>query len=529
MHERGKSDSSIVPGKPSNNGERRRIGHQGELYTGTKLETAETAKSEPTASATASGALAEEVEGRELAKGNSVGRRRVRTQRRAALKQATDRIREAARRERRGKLTSLWHHVCAVDRLHEAYLAISPKAAAGVDGETWSEYGEDLERKLFELSERLRSGGYRPQPVRRVYIPKSDGRQRPIGVPALEDKIVQRATAEVLGAVYETDFKGFSYGFRPGRSQHDALDALWVGLVTRPVNWVLDLDIRGFYDAINHECLERFIEHRIGDRRVLRHVRKWLRAGVMEEGNWRRTTQGTPQGGSVSPILSNIYLHYAFDQWADQWRKREATGEVIIIRYADDVVVGFQHWKDAARFQRELRERLGKFSLELNEEKTRLMEFGRYAAERRARRGMSRPETFVFLGFVHICGESRQGKYVVRRKTEKGRMRRTLQRVKLELRRRMHAPVYEQGRWLGSVVRGHCGYYGVPGNRAALEGFRMAVIWQWYRRLSRRSQKNRLTMERMLRLAKRWLPNPRIAHQNPMERLSLTQGRSPVR
>jgi len=350
-------------------------------------------------------------------------------------------------------------------------------------------------------------------------VPKADGRQRPIGIPTLEDKIVQRATAEVLNAVYEQDFMGFSYGFRPGRSQHQALDALWVGLVSRKVNWVLDMDIRGFFDAIDHEWMVRMMEHRIGDKRVVRHVRKWLKAGVLADGTKQAVEAGTPQGGSISPLLANIYLHYSFDQWAHQWRKREAHGDVIIVRYADDSVMGFEHRKDAEAFRKALEERLRKFKLEMHPEKTRLLEFGRYAAERRFRRGEPRPETFKFLGFVHICGTSLEGRYVVRRRTIAERMRSKLQQVKEQLRRWMHKRPSEQGTWLGTVLRGYYQYYAVHGNMPALAAFRWAIQRYWHHTLCRRSQKERITLERMSRLAKRWLPTPHVIHPCPLERL----------
>jgi len=435
------------------------------------------------------------------------------------LEQALDRVRQAARRYKDGRMTALWHHVYDVNRLYKAYREIRRKAAAGVDGETWKRYGENLEERLQALSDRLRRGAYKPKPVRRTYVPKTDGGRRPIGIPALEDKIVQRATVEVLNAVYEEDFVGFSYGFRPRRNQHHALDALWVGTVTRKVNWVLDLDIRGFFDAIDHEWMVRMVEHRIGDRRVIRHIKKWLKAGVMEDGTLHEAKSGTPQGGSISPLLANVYLHYCFDLWAQSWRRRHARGEVVIVRYADDAVVGFQHRTDAERFRKELEQRLRKFNLELHPKKTRLVEFGRYAADRRSRRKEGRPETFTFLGFVHYCGETKSGRFVVYRRTDSMRMGRKLHEVKAELRRRMHDSVAVQGAWLRTVVRGYYQYHAVPGNGAALSSFRWAVQRHWYRTLLRRSQKKGLTLAKMQKLAKRWLPTPRIIHPWPLERL----------
>lgn len=417
MHEGGESDSLIVPEKQPNNMEAWTLmGGYGDPHTGTQVETPETAKGEPKVLCRGDDEMAEVVEGRGLAKGNLGGCNRDRTQCRDTLQQALDWVRQAAR-EVRLLLTALWHQVYDIDRLREAYYSVNRRAAPGVDGETWAAYGGDLEANLRDLSGRLKRGGYHAQPVERVYIPKPDGRERPIGIPTLEDKIVQRATVEVLNAVYEVDFLGFSYGFRPGRSPHDALDAVTVGIEKRSINWVLDADIRGFFDTLDHGWLVKFIEHRIGDRRVVRHIRKWLNAGIFEDGQWRGQEEGTPQGGSVSPLLANIYLHYVFDLWAEQWRGRHARGDVIIVRYCDDFIVGFQCQDEAERFCVELRERFHGFNLELHPEKTRLIEFGRFAAERRKRRGERKPETFDFLGFTHMCGKTRKGKFTVRRKT----------------------------------------------------------------------------------------------------------------
>ena len=462
---------------------------------------------------------AELVEERGLAKGKSDQQTRSRTQGRTHLHHALGRIREAARKDKGLRFTALWHHVYNVDHLREAYFHLKRDTAAGVDGETWQHYGEELEANLQALSRTLQAGAYRAKPVRRVYIPKPDGRQRPIGVPALEDKIVQRATAAVLQAIYETDFKGFSYGFRPGRSQHHALDALYVGLMRRKVSWVIDADIRGFFDTISHEWTMKFFEHRIGDRRVLRHIRKWLDAGVLEAGEWRRVDRGTPQGGGISPVIANVYLHYAFDLWADQRRRKQAHGEVIVVRYADDIVVGLQHRADAERFQAALQERLGRFSLELNTEKSRLIEFGRFAVGDRRRRGEGKPETFDFLGLTHICGQNRKGNYLVLRQTTRRRMQAKLHAIKRELRDRLHDPIPEVGRWLQAVVVGHNRYYGVPGNGPAMGSFRTQIARLWYRRLRRRSQRARLTWVRMNRLVHRWLPSPRIYHPYPHRRL----------
>jgi group II intron reverse transcriptase/maturase len=414
------------------------------------------------------------------------------------------------------------HHIYHPDILEAAYFELKREAAPGVDGETWRHYGEALEDNLQDLSERLKRGAYRAKPVRRVYIPKADGRQRPLGVTALEDKLVQRATVEVLNTIYETDFLGFSYGFRPGRSQHNALDALYAGLLTKKVNWVLDVDIRGFFDAIDHGWLVKFIEHRIADQRVVRLIQKWLNAGVLEDGKRTRVPEGTPQGGSASPLLANIYLHYVFDLWVQAWRKKQAKGDVIVVRFADDIVLGFQSEMEAQRFLEELKERFRKFNLELHPDKTRLLEFGPFAAKNRRRRGEGKPETFDFLGFTHICTKKRSnGYFTVLRQTIRKRLQAKLYEVKLELRRRMHDPIPDQGRWLRSVVDGHIRYYGVPMNSPALGLFRFQVGWLWHRALSRRSQNGRVLWDRMRRLIDRWLPPARICHPYPLRRLGV--------
>lgn len=465
---------------------------------------------------------AEGVEGRGLAEGNPRQQNAPRTPSRNGALSALERVRQAARKDRKRRFTALLHHVYNPEALRGAYLGLKRDAAPGVDGETWRRYGEMLEDNLRDLSERLKRGAYRAKPVRRVYIPKADGRQRPLGVTALEDKIVQRATVEVLNAIYETDFLGFSYGFRPGRSQHNALDALYTGLLTRKVNWVLDVDIRGFFDAIDHGWLVKFVEHRIADRRVVRLIQKWLNAGVLEDGKRMRVEEGTPQGGSASPLLANIYLHYAFDLWVQAWRRTRAHGDVIVVRFADDIVVGFQSQADAERFQGELIERMHKFGLELHPEKTRLLEFGPFAAENRRKRGQGKPETFNFLGFTHICAKKRSnGRFTVLRQTIRKRLQAKLSEVRTELRRRMHDPVPEVGRWLRSVVDGHIRYYGVPMNTPALHLFRFRVGWLWHRALSRRGQNGRVRWDRMRRLIDHWLPLARVCHPYPLRRLGV--------
>jgi group II intron reverse transcriptase/maturase len=412
------------------------------------------------------------------------------------------------------------HHV-TLDLLKEAFSWLKREAAPGVDGRTWQGYKQNLEANLVDLHRRLHQGTYRALPSRRRYIPKPDGRQRPLGIAALEDKIVQRAVVEVLNAIYEEDFLGFSYGFRPGRGQHDALDALAVGITRTKVNWIVDADIAGFFDAVSHEWLMRFVEHRISDRRINRRIRKWLKAGVMEEGKRMSTEAGTPQGAVASPLLANIYLHYVFDLWADQWRKRHARGQVILVRYADDLVMGFEHEGEARRFMADLRQRMEKFALTLHPDKTRLIEFGRYAAERRARRGLGKPETFNFLGFTHSSGRTRQGAFQLKRQTRRDRMRAKLRAIQEELQRRMHEPIPLQGKWLGQVVRGYFAYHAVPTNGRRLKAFRDHVKDLWRRALRRRSQRDRSTWKRIAQLATEFLPTPRVLHPWPSDRFAV--------
>jgi group II intron reverse transcriptase/maturase len=454
----------------------------------------------------------------------------LRTQRRVGMPPQLERIRQAASRDRKMRFTALFHHVYRLDTLRRAYLGLNPKAAPGVDGVTWQQYGDDLETNLQDLADRLKRGAYRAQPTRRTYIPKADGRQRPLGVTALEDKIVQAALVEVLNAIYEVDFLGFSYGSRPGRSPHDALDALSVAIERSKVNWVLSVDIGGFFDAMVHRWLVTFIEHRIADRHIVRLIQKWLKAGVLEDGKHMKSEVGSPQGASFSPLAANIYLYYVFDLWAHQWRQRYCQGDVRLTRYVDDIVVGFEKRHEAEQFQAALRQRFAKFGLELHPEKTRLIEFGRFARERRRERGLDKPKSFTYLGFTHICGKSRTGRFQVERRTMAPRFRTKLAEVKVELRRRRHLPVPEQGAWLRSVVLGHYRYYGVPHNAKALQQFRKEVTRFWRHSLSRRSQKGYVTRERMKRYEGKWLPVARIYHPYPNERFGvMTRGRSPVR
>ena len=466
--------------------------------------------------------VAEMGEGRGRPEGNSLERNEGRTQSRAASPSALERVRQAAQRDRKQRFTALMHHVYDPARLRAAYFALQHEAAPGVDGETWRHYGEALEANLADLVGRLQRGAYRAKPVRRAYIEKTDGRPRPLGVPALEDKIVQRAVVAVLNAIYETDFLGSSYGFRPGRSPHDALDALTVGLLRRNVNWVLDADIRTFFDTLEHGWLIRFLEHRVADRRIVRLIQKWLNAGVLEDGVCTVSEVGTVQGGSISPLLANIYLHYVFDLWVHQWRRRYAHGDVIVVRFADDFVMGFECEDDAERFLTDLRDRFARFGLALHPDKTRVLEFGRFAAARRQARGAGKPETFNFLGFTHICARTRKGRFTVLRQTMRKRLHAKLKSVHDELRRRLHDPIPEQGKYLRAVIAGHLRYYGVPMNAPALAAFRGGVLRLWTRTLRRRSQRTRVSLERMRRYATRWLPSVRICHPYPTVRFGVT-------
>src|SRR3981189_1228875 len=466
MHEREKSDPAVVAVKPVNNAER---------------------------------SAAETVEPRAGAEGNASQLSTGRAQKRATVSQGLERIRQVARQRTEEKFTTLLHHI-STDHLEQAFLELKEDAAPGVDGLRWRDYEADLEHNLEGLHARVHRGAYRALPGRRVYIPKPDGRQRPLAVAALEDKIVQRATTALLNAIYEEDFLGFSYGFRPGRGAHDALDALCVGIESRKVNFILDADIRSFFDEVSKDWLIRFVEHRIGDKRVIRLIQKWLKAGILEDGIVAVSDKGTGQGSVISPLLANIYLHYVFDLWAERWRRREATGDMIIVRYADDLVVGFEHEADARRFLDEMRERLGKYSLSLHPEKTRMIEFGRHAAENRKRRGLGKPETFSFLGFIFISVKPLRGKFQINRKSRPDRMRAKLQAIKQGLRRRMHQPIPVQGKWLGQVVTGYFTYPAGPTNKPPPVAFRFLVTKLWQRSLRRRSQNDGTTWERITRL-----------------------------
>src|SRR6266550_5322813 len=491
MHEREKSDPVIVAAKPTNK---------------------------------AATAAAEPVEPRTGAEGNASQQSTLRTQGRKRATQALERIRQAARLRKKEKFTALLHHV-NVDLLRESFFALERKAAPGVDGLTWKSYAADLDRNLTDLHARVHRGAYRPLPSRRTYIPKSDGKQRPLAVAAIEDKIVQRATAAVLNAIYEEEFLGFSYGFRPKRGQHNALDALVVGITSRRVNFIFDADVASFFDSVSKDWLVRFVEHRIGDLRIIRLIQEWLKAGVLENGVVTVSEKGTGQGSVISPLLANVYLHYVFDLWAERWRRHEATGGMMIVRYADDIVIGFEHETDARRFWDDMRKRFEEFSLSLHPEKTRLIEFGRQAADRRDQRGLGKPETFNFLGFTHICGRSRQGKFLLKRKSRRDRMRGKLKEIKEEMRRRMHQPIPEQGRWLAQVVRGYFAYHAVPTNSATIGAFRHHVVDLWRCSLSRRRQRGGITWQRIKQIADDWLPKPKVLHPWPQQRFAVRYSR----
>ncbi len=466
---------------------------------------------------------AEGMEGKTLTKGKAKQQNMSRTQQAGNdMQSALDRIRKLAEREKGVKFNNLMHHIYSVDRLRKCFSEMKRSAAAGIDKVTWKDYEENLERNLQDLSQRLKAGGYKAKPVRRVFIDKADGKKRPLGVPVLEDKLVQRSTVEVMTAIYENDFRPFSFGYRPGRSQHNCLDALYVGLLTRKVNWILDADIKGFFDSLNHEWLIKFVEHRIGDDRVIRLIRKWLKAGVLVEGVHTDTNEGVPQGGSISPLLANIYLHYALDLWVDHKRADKSRGEVIIVRWADDFVMGFEHKSQAENYLAELKERMRKFSLELHPEKTRILEFGPWAIHNRKKRSQDKPETFNFLGFTHIVGVKRSNRmYTVLRRTIGKKMRVKLKELKQEMRYRMHYPIEEQGKWLKSVIEGHCRYYGVPNNQQAMSAFRFAVSQMWWRSLRRRGNRRKLPWKKMEKIVDHWLPQVKLHHPYPLRRMGV--------
>jgi RNA-directed DNA polymerase len=491
MHEPEKSDAVVVAEKPANKAAR---------------------------------SAAEPVEPRTATKGNAGQQSTCRAQDRVSVSQALERVRQVARQRKKERFTALLHHIDPA-MLRTAFYALKRDAAPGVDGTTWETYEQGFDRRIEDLHARVKSGAYRALPSRRSYIPKEDGSRRPLAVAALEDKIVQRAVAAVLSAIYEEDFLGFSYGFRPGRSQHDALDALIVGISSRKVNFILDADIRSFFTEVSQEWVVRFLEHRIGDKRIIRLVQKWLRAGVLEDGVVTIEEKGTSQGSVISPLLANVYLHYVFDLWAERWRRREATGDMIMVRYADDIVVSFQHATDARRFWDAMRDRLREFSLSLHPDKTRLIRFGRFAAQNHEKRGLGKPETFKFLGFVLICGKSRRGDFQIRRKSRGDRMSAKLREIKEALRQRRHGPIPEVGKWLAQIIAGYFAYHAVPTNSPALSAFRYHVVVLWHRQLCRRSQRAHVVWERMAKLADEFLPQPRVLHPWPSVRFAVRHPR----
>jgi RNA-directed DNA polymerase len=491
MHEPEKSDSAVVAVKSTNNAEQ---------------------------------SAAESVERRAGTKGNVGQQSTRRAQDRESVSQALERVRQAARQRKKEQFTSLLHHVDPA-MLRTVFYALKRDAAPGVDGMTWEAYERDLDRRIEDLHAQVKSGAYRALPSRRSYMPKEDGSKRPLAVAALEDKIVQRATAAVLSAIHEEDFLGFSYGFRPKRSQHDALDALIVGISSKKVNFILDADIRSFFTEVSQQWVVRFLEHRTGDTRILRLVQKWLRAGILEDGVVTIEEKGTGQGSVISPLLANIYLHYVFDLWAERWRRREATGDMIMVRYADDLVAGFQHESDARRFWDAMRDRLREFSLSLHPDKTRLIEFGRFAAQNCKRRGRSKPDTFKFLGFVLICDKSRRGDFRIRRKSRRDRMCAKLKEIKEALRRQTNRPILETGKWLAQVVAGYFAYHAVPTNGLALSAFRHHVKILWHRQLCRRGQRASVLWTQMAKLTDEFLPKPQILHPWPSVRFAVRHPR----
>ena len=421
-------------------------------------------------------------------------------------------VKEAAERSRQTRFTTLLHHIDE-EALARAFARLKRRAAPGVDGMTVADYEQGLAERLRELCERVQSGRYRPLPVRRTYIPKADGGQRPLGVPALEDKIVQGAVAEMLSAIYEADFLDCSYGFRPGRSAHQALRAVHDAIMTERVNWVLEADIRKFFDSVDHQWLSRMLAQRIADPRILRLISLWLRAGILEEAVFSDTVEGTPQGAGISPLLANIFLHYALDLWVAQWSRQRATGRMRLVRYADDFIVTFERRAEAQAMAAALADRLAKFGLRLHEGKTRLIEFGRFAEADRRQRGETRPATFDFLGFTHYCGKTRDGRFIAKCRTQRQRKIRKLKELRQEMRRRMHRPLGEQQQWLSSVLRGHYAYYGITGNYRSLAVFFGQVLEGWIRALRRRGQRPHMPWERFHRILEAFpLPEPRIVH-----------------
>ena len=522
MHENREASSLAARQRssPAGKGDSRKAStHDGEESEGVEVPMSSSNK----ATEKQAGA-AEREEGRTPTKENTSQEHTLPTQDGVRVSQGLAGVRKVAEGRKQERFTALLHHL-TIDLLRESFRALKKNAAPGVDEVRWREYEEGLEDRLVDLKDRIHRGTYRAQPSKRIYIPKADGRQRPIGIAVLEDKVVQQAVVTILNEIYEVDFRGFSYGYRPGRNPHQALDALSVGIQRKKVNWILDADVRSFFDQMSHEWLLKFIQHRIADKRILRLIQKWLKAGISEDGEWSETKVGSPQGSVISPLLANVYLHYVFDLWFEAWREKVAQGEMIAVRYADDLVVGFQHRAEADRFLKEFQERMAKFGLELHPDKTRLIEFGRFAEANRHKRGEGEPEKFTFLGFTHHCGTNSRGQFIIWRRTERKRMEAKLQAVKQKLRKRMHEPVPKVGEWLGRVLNGYYQYFAVPGNQRSLFTFRERVSRYWRRVLERRSQRGRLTVDRMIRLFDRWLPQPRIVHPYPDARFAATHPR----
>ena len=478
---------------------------------------------------------AELLERRCLPEGNLRDSTTHHAQKWGRVHQGIERVREFVKRNPKEKLTTLLHHINE-ESLKVAYHALKRDASPGEDHVTWEGYGADLDRNIADLCTRVHRGSFRATPSRRVNIPKPDGGTRPLGIAALEDKIVQTALVKcILEPIYEHEFCGFSYGFRPGRSAHEALDALAYVIERRQVNYVVDADIRKFFDTVDQEWLIRFLEHRIADKRVLRLIMKFLKAGVMEDGNWQESERGTPQGAVISPILANIYLHYVLGLWLKSLRKsRKIGGESYIVRCADDFVVRFQYKVEAERFLQDLRVRLEKFGLSLHPDKTRLIEFGREAERNRRERGEGRLKTFDFLGFTHYCRKTRSGRFGLGRKPIAKRMARFLKRIREELIRRMHHSLHATGKWLGQVLNGWLNYYAVPWSYPSLRRCYKCLKWIWLCTLRRRSQKDRTTWAQVSLLSERYWPKLKIRHDWPARRfavthVSATQGRSRMR
>ena len=419
------------------------------------------------------------------------------------------RIAEKARRDPETQFTSL-AHLITVEALREAWRGLKKKPSAGIDGITAREYEQDLEKRLKNLHERLVTMKYRAQPARRAYVPKEGGKKRPIGVLVVDDKIVQSATRHILEAIYEQDFYDFSYGYRPERSPHQALEELNNAIFRGKINYVLDVDISAFFDSMDHKVLMELLRKRIKDRSILRLIAKWLHAGVMEEGVRKHPKTGTPQGAVISPLLANVYLHYVLDEWIEKTVRPRMRGEMKVVRFCDDTVFCLQYRDDAERLLRALNKRLAKYKLQLNAEKTRLIEFGRYAEGQAKKRGR-KPETFDFLGFTHICGKSREGKFIVKRKTAAKRLRRSMLRVTEWCRKHRHLPLQEQYRQISSKLRGHFNYFGLIGNMRRLKAMEWHTVRTWRKWLNRRSQRGRMPWKRCEQILAAYpLPQPKI-------------------